>query len=105
MARLHGFPDWFRLHSTKWHGARQVGNAVPPPLAKCVGSAIIAAIGAKVSRPRKPINLGDPSLLTLGMSEAAGLLGVEVPIARRDKKSGAKKRKQWETEEARLRAA
>ena len=32
MARLHGFPDWFRLHSTKWHGARQVGNAVPPPL-------------------------------------------------------------------------
>ena len=27
MARLHGFPDWFRLHSTKWHGARQVGDA------------------------------------------------------------------------------
>lgn len=31
MARLHGFPDWFRFHTTKWHGARQVGNAVPPP--------------------------------------------------------------------------
>lgn len=28
MARLHGFPDWFRFHSTKWHGARQIGNAV-----------------------------------------------------------------------------
>ena len=23
MARLHGFPDWFRFHATKWHGARQ----------------------------------------------------------------------------------
>lgn len=30
MARLHGFPDWFRFHATKWHGARQIGNAVPP---------------------------------------------------------------------------
>ena len=29
MARLHGFPDWFRPHATKWHGARQIGNAVP----------------------------------------------------------------------------
>ena len=36
MARLHGFPDWFRLHSTKWHGARQIGNAVPPPLARSI---------------------------------------------------------------------
>ena len=26
-ARLHSFPDWFRLHRTKWHGFRQVGNA------------------------------------------------------------------------------
>ena len=29
MARLHGFPDWFRFQHTKWHGARQIGNAVP----------------------------------------------------------------------------
>ena len=28
MARLHGFPDWFRFNATKWHGARQIGNAV-----------------------------------------------------------------------------
>ena len=31
MARLHGFPDWFRFNVTKWHGARQIGNSVPPP--------------------------------------------------------------------------
>ena len=36
MARLHGFPDWFRFHATKWHGARQIGNAVPPPLARAM---------------------------------------------------------------------
>ncbi len=105
MARLHGFPDWFRLHATKWHGARQIGNAVPPPLARSVGSAIIAAIGVKIARPKKRIDLGDPSLLEMGVAEAAEFLGVPVPIGRRDKKSGAKKRKQSEIEEARLRAA
>src|SRR5439155_12575738 len=26
-ARIHGFPDWFRLHRSKWHGFRQIGNA------------------------------------------------------------------------------
>ncbi|MEO5972293.1 MAG: DNA cytosine methyltransferase, partial [Sphingomicrobium sp.] len=30
MARLHGYPDWFRFNETKWHGARQIGNSVPP---------------------------------------------------------------------------
>ena len=45
MARLHGFPDWFRFQETKWHGARQIGNAVPPPLACAVGGGIIHAIG------------------------------------------------------------
>ncbi len=28
-ARLHGYPDWFRLAGTNWHGHRQVGNSVP----------------------------------------------------------------------------
>ena len=29
MARLHGFPDWYRLHVTKWHGARPSGRRYP----------------------------------------------------------------------------
>ena len=45
-ARLQSFPDWFRFHPTKWHGNRQVGNAVPPLLARAVGRAIIGALGA-----------------------------------------------------------
>jgi DNA (cytosine-5)-methyltransferase 1 len=36
-ARLHSFPDWFEFHPTKWHGFRQIGNSVPPLLARGVG--------------------------------------------------------------------
>lgn len=104
MARLHGFPDWFRFHVTKWHGARQIGNAVPPPLARAVAQSLIAAMGVKPSRPSKPIQLGDPALLRMGMGEAAAHFGVAAPIGKRDRKSGATKRKQVDIE-AQLRAA
>ena len=98
MARLHGFPDWFRFHATKWHGARQIGNAVPPPLAHVVATMIIEAMGAKPKKPGLTLRLGDPALLTMGMSDAAAFWGIEVPIGKRDRKSGAKKRKQHEIE-------
>jgi len=42
-ARLQSFPDWFSFHRTKWHGFRQVGNAVPPLLARAVAASIAAA--------------------------------------------------------------
>src|SRR5690606_34972430 len=60
MARLHGFPDWFRFNATKWHGARQIGNAVPPPLARAVARQVIAALGFEPSRPSEAIALGSP---------------------------------------------
>lgn len=63
MARLHGFPDWFRLHSTKWHGARQIGNSVPPPLARAVAAEILSALDVRPSRPRRTVKLGDPAYL------------------------------------------
>ena len=43
-ARLHSFPDWYAFHPTKWHGFRQVGNAVPPRLARAVAKAISNSI-------------------------------------------------------------
>jgi DNA (cytosine-5)-methyltransferase 1 len=98
MARLHGFPDWFRLHTTKWHGARQIGNAVPPPLARAVATQMIEAIGVARERPGRQISLGDPGLLRMEMSEAAAYFDVPIPIGRRDKKSGARKRKQIDIE-------
>jgi DNA (cytosine-5)-methyltransferase 1 len=98
MARLHGFPDWFRFHATKWHGARQIGNSVPPPFARAVASRILLALGSEPERPAEPVALGDSALLRYDMSEASSHFGVPIPIRKRDRKSGAKKRKQHEIE-------
>lgn len=98
MARLHGFPDWFRFHETKWHGARQIGNAVPPPLARAIASKVIDALGVKPTRPTVAVALGDDDLLRMDMSQAAAHWSIENPIGRRDRKSGATKRKQHEIE-------
>lgn len=43
-ARLHSFPDWFRFHTTNWHGHRQIGNAVPPLLASSVATSVRRAL-------------------------------------------------------------
>jgi len=61
--RLHSFPDWFRMHSTKWHGFREVGNSVPPLLARAVASQIISAIGYIPNKPTETLNLGNECLL------------------------------------------
>ena len=99
MARLHGFPDWFRFQATKWHGARQIGNAVPPPLARAIAGSVMKALGAVPTQPSEPIAVGDPSLLYLDISQAAEYFGVDRPSSKRDRKSGATKRKQHEIEE------
>ena len=77
-ARLHSYPDWFRFHVTKWHGFRQIGNSVPPLLARAVAIQIAAALPNHI----KPVasssipQLGDEALLSLSMSEAAEHFGV-----------------------------
>lgn len=102
MARLHGFPDWFRFHATKWHGARQVGNAVPPPLARTIGRSVLKALKVEATTPRTALPLGGEDLLYMDMSEAAEHFGVPAPQSKRDRKSGARKRKQQEIEAERL---
>jgi DNA (cytosine-5)-methyltransferase 1 len=84
-ARLHSFPDWFRLHRTKWHGFRQIGNAVAPFVGRAVGREFTAVLGVAPPVPVAPVTLGDPALLTLTMSEAAERLGArldELPAQR-----------------------
>lgn len=102
MARLHGFPDWFRFHSTKWHGARQIGNAVPPPLARAVAGQVLKALRINPSRPPKTLALGNPDLLYLELTSAAVYFGVDALPSRRNHKSGARKRKQIDIERERL---
>jgi DNA (cytosine-5)-methyltransferase 1 len=101
MARLHGFPDWFRFHATKWHGARQIGNSVPPPFARAIAGQILKALGVEPERPSEPVALGDPMLLQWDMSAASEYFGVPIPIRKRDRKSGARKRTQHEIEAVR----
>jgi len=69
-ARLHSYPDWFRFHVTKWHGFRQVGNSVPPLLAKAVAAAIRDSLGVCPSQPQVRQQLGGEQLLELKMSQA-----------------------------------
>ncbi len=102
MARLHGFPDWFRFHVTKWHGARQVGNAVPPPLARAVAHQIRESLEFQGTHPSAKLAFNQPDLLNLTLSEASEYFGIPVPPNRRDRKSGAIKRKQMEIEQERL---
>lgn len=102
MARLHGFPDWFRFNGTKWHGARQIGNAVPPPLARAVATQIMVALGKTPRRSSKTIALGEERLLQFDLSQASAYFRIEAPKQRRDRKSGNVKRKQIDIEFERL---
>ncbi len=102
MARLHGFPDWFRFNATKWHGGRQIGNAVPPPLARAIADQVMSALGEVPARPATTVSLGDPQLLSLDLSGAARHFGVKPPPSRRDRKSCIRKRRQIDIERERM---
>jgi DNA (cytosine-5)-methyltransferase 1 len=84
-ARIHSFPDWFRFHRTKWHGFRQIGNAVAPLLGRAVGIEIVEALALDPPVPAEAVELGDPTLLGLSMTEAAAHFGAthdELPAQR-----------------------
>ena len=98
-ARLHSYPDWFRLHVTKWHGFRQVGNSVPPFLGRAVARQVMSALGRQPVKPERTLRLGDPRWLQMDMSEAAGIFGVpKNTIAQRNRAYESMDRQQllWE---------
>lgn len=49
-ARLQGFPDNFHFLGNKMEVRTQIGNAVPPPLARAAGLAIIRALTQKSAK-------------------------------------------------------
>jgi DNA (cytosine-5)-methyltransferase 1 len=71
-ARLHSYPDWFRLHASKYHGFRQVGNSVPPLLARAIASEVIKVLGVQPLKPSEIILLGDENLITFKPKDAIG---------------------------------
>jgi DNA (cytosine-5)-methyltransferase 1 len=56
------------------------------------------SLGWKPRASRRILDLGNPTLLNMAMSEAAKTFDVGKPQTRRDKKSGARKRKQYQIE-------
>lgn len=50
-ARIQTFPDVFRFAGCRSHQFEQIGNAVPPVLARQIGSAILRSLRGSVSRP------------------------------------------------------
>jgi len=65
-ARLHGFPDWFRFSAAKWHGFRQVGNAVCPPFARAIAASVRDGLSLpKVEPSGERLSLGDERLLRI----------------------------------------
>lgn len=91
-ARLHSYPDWFRLHVTKWHGFRQIGNSVPPLLGRAVAAKVAEALDVPPVKPRDLIDLGNSNLLALDMSEAASKYGVPADVIPKRTRSGAEVR-------------
>jgi DNA (cytosine-5)-methyltransferase 1 len=88
-ARLHGFPDWFGFHVTRWHGFRQVGNAVPPLLAQTVARAVVQASGVVPERSSKLVTLGEHSLLQMTLTEAAAHYGLPASLLPKNVRAGA----------------
>jgi DNA (cytosine-5)-methyltransferase 1 len=76
-ARLHSYPDWFRFHRTKWHGFRQIGNSVPPLLAKAIATEIIKLLDISPHKPENIKELGAEKLLMFDMSQAASYYAVD----------------------------
>ena len=90
-ARIHSYPDWFRFHVTKWHGFRQIGNSVPPYLGRAVAGQVMRALGRAPVKPVEAIPLGDVSLLSISMAEAANLFDVPGDVIAKRQKPPLKK--------------
>lgn len=87
-ARLHGYPDWFRFHVTKWNGFREIGNSVPARLGRAMGASILEADGVLPS-VGTPVRLGSKDLLYMASGEAHSHFGLtERVIPQRDRKVG-----------------
>lgn len=75
-ARLHSYPDWFRFSGTNWHGHRQIGNSVPPFLARAVAGQLFKHLkGNALPMPQPERRLGSETWRTMSPSDAAVFLG------------------------------
>ncbi|XP_065183686.1 DNA (cytosine-5)-methyltransferase 1-like [Sycon ciliatum] len=55
-ARSQGFPDWFRFYGNILDRHRQVGNAVPPPMAAAIGREILRSVRQYSAAAAQPVS-------------------------------------------------
>ena len=79
-ARLHSYPDWFRFHVTKWHGFRQVGNSVPPLLAKAIAKEILKTLDISPIKPIIEYKLENEENLSFNTSQAATYYNISTDV-------------------------
>lgn len=103
-ARLHSYPDWFRLHVTKWHGFRQVGNSVPPILGRAVAAKVIEALGIAPTAPQEILKLDKVRLLSFAMAEASAYYGVAGNVIAKRLRTDMSKPNRRDQERERVRA-
>jgi DNA (cytosine-5)-methyltransferase 1 len=70
-ARFQSFPDWFLFHPVKWHGNRQVGNAVPPVFARTLGRHVLNLLRIDVTPVEFPTVDRDDALVCDDIATAA----------------------------------
>jgi DNA (cytosine-5)-methyltransferase 1 len=54
-ARLQGFPKDFRFYGTRYDVRVQIGNAVPPPVARAAAEAVRRVLSGDATEPRFPV--------------------------------------------------
>lgn len=91
-ARLQSFPDWFRFHPVKWHGNRQVGNAVPPLLGRAVGAAILEVLGRVPEHAPLGVVTRDTALISGDIEAAANGGNAGRRVSHKVVNTGAKNR-------------
>ncbi len=102
MARLHGFPDWSSVPRPRKVARGAANRELSSAAARgAIAGQVMKALGVQPALPSEPVSLGDSALLYMEMSEAAEHFGVKALSGKRDRKSGARKRKQHEIEAAR----
>jgi DNA (cytosine-5)-methyltransferase 1 len=91
-ARLHSFPDWFQFHVTKWHGFQQIGNSVPPFLARAVAQSIVTSMQISPEKLSVRDATRNERLLSFSLTEAAIHYGVDLEALPKESRTrGAKK--------------
>jgi DNA (cytosine-5)-methyltransferase 1 len=90
-ARLHSFPDWFRFHETKWHGFQQIGNSVPPFLARAVAHSIASALDIHPEKQLLSAGISDNALLRFSLLQAALFYNIDPDTLPKDSRTRAAK--------------